>query len=115
MSREFTCIVCPRGCHITVDESQNVTGNFCNRGKEYVLNEISHPSRVLTTTIRVSNLNNVMVSVKTDRPVPKEKLFLLMSFINKLTVQAPCNVGQIVAKNPLGIDTNVVITKKITL
>ncbi|MBE6426383.1 MAG: molybdopterin oxidoreductase, partial [Planctomycetaceae bacterium] len=27
--KELICIVCPRGCHLTVDENMNVTGNFC--------------------------------------------------------------------------------------
>ena len=29
---KLICIVCPRGCHLEVDENFNVTGNFCQRG-----------------------------------------------------------------------------------
>ena len=34
---ELICIVCPRGCHLQVDEANGyaVTGNSCPRGAEY--------------------------------------------------------------------------------
>ena len=39
--KELICITCPRGCHLKVDEeNMTVTGNSCNRGKEYGLNEV---------------------------------------------------------------------------
>ena len=110
---EFTCIVCPRGCHITVDENLNVKGNFCPKGKEYVLNEINNPLRTLTTTIRVTNRFMCVVSVKTSKPIPKKDMYQLMEFVNKLTVEAPTYVGQIVSSNPLGLDADIVITKEI--
>ena len=112
--KEFTCIVCPRGCHITVDENLNVTGNSCPRGKEYVLNEITNPTRVVTSTIRVTNRFLTVVSIKTDKPIPKDRIFDLMNFINTLSIEAPTSIGQIVSKNPLGLDCNIVITKVIS-
>ncbi len=111
--KEFTCIVCPRGCHITVDEAMNVTGNFCPRGKEYVLNEINNPVRVVTSTIRVTNRFMCVVSIKTSRAIPKSKIFEMMEFINTLSIEAPTEIGQVIAHNPLGLDTDLVITKKI--
>lgn len=35
--KELICIVCPRGCHLKVDEANDyaVTGNSCPRGAEY--------------------------------------------------------------------------------
>ena len=35
--KELICIVCPKGCHLSVDENDNykVTGNSCPRGEEY--------------------------------------------------------------------------------
>lgn len=111
--KEFTCIVCPRGCHITVDEEMNVTGNSCPRGKEYVLNEINNPVRVVTSTIRVTNRIMCVVSIKTSKPIPKGKIFELMEYINTLSIEAPTSIGQVVAHNPLGLDVDIVITKEI--
>lgn len=112
-NKEFTCIVCPRGCHITVDDNLNVTGNSCPRGKEYVLNEIKNPMRTVTSTIRVTNRDFCVVSIKTSKPIPKGEIFHLMEFINTLSIEAPTKIGQIVAVSPLGLDTNIVITKEI--
>lgn len=113
MNREFTCIVCPRGCHITVDEQNNVSGNFCPRGKNYVLKEMSAPERTLTSSVRVTNRFNCVVSVKTSNPIPKDKIFEMMEIVNSLHVEAPVKVGDVLSHNPLGLDTDIVITKNI--
>ena len=111
--REFTCIVCPRGCHIEVDENLNVTGNSCPKGKEYVLTEIKNPMRVVTSTVRVSNRFMTVVSVKTNRSIPKDKIFDLMELINTLKVEAPTHIGDVVVSKPLGLDCEIVFTKNI--
>ena len=35
--KELVCIVCPKGCRLSVDEENGfaVTGNSCPRGEEY--------------------------------------------------------------------------------
>lgn len=111
--KEFTCIVCPRGCLLRVDDDKNVYGNTCPRGKEYALNEITNPKRTITTTIRVSNRIDTLVSVKTSEAVPKELIFKIMEEINKTSVEAPTRIGQIIIKNVFGTTANVVITKNI--
>ena len=49
------CITCPKGCHLTVDEENDykVTGNACPRGAEYGRNEMLHPVRVITSTVKI--------------------------------------------------------------
>lgn len=113
MNKTFTCIICPRGCSITVDDNLNVTGNSCPRGKEYVLNEIKAPKRTLTTSVRVSNRKDTLVSVKTSCAIPKEKIFDLMNEINQVKVEAPIKIGDVVAHNPLDIETDIIVTKNI--
>ena len=84
MTKELTCIECPKGCRITVElidgEVKSVKGNDCPRGKKYAESEVVCPMRVLTTTVRCSS--GEMVSVKTDKPVKKAELFELMEKIN---------------------------------
>ena len=111
--KELTCIVCPRGCRLKVDDNMEVTGNACPRGKIYAINELTNPTRTITSSIRVTNRPWVLVSVKTDKPVPKDKMFEVMEEINKLTVAAPTRIGQIVKENILGLDSNIIITKDI--
>ena len=111
--KELTCIVCPRGCRLKIDDDMNVFGNACPRGEKYALNELTNPTRTVTSSIRVSNGPYTLVSVKTDKPIPKDKMFDVMKEIDKLNVQAPVRIGQIVLANVLGTDSNIVITKDI--
>lgn len=111
--KTMNCIICPRGCLLHIDENNNVSGNSCPRGKEYAIQELTHPMRTLTSSIRVKNRKHTLVSVKTSVPIPKEKMMDLMEFINKLKVDAPTNIGDVVAHNPLGIEVDILISKKI--
>ena len=111
--KELTCIVCPRGCRLKVDDQMEVTGNACPRGKIYAINELTHPTRTITSSIRVTNRPYTLVSVKTDKPIPKDKMFDVMKEIDKLTVEAPTVIGQVVKANILGLDSNIIITKNI--
>ena len=107
------CITCPKGCHLTVDEENDyaVTGNSCPRGAEYARNELLHPVRMITSTVRVQGAAIPRLPVQTDKPLPKEKMFDCMQLINTLDVQAPVKVGQVLAANILGTDVNIVATK----
>ena len=111
--KELTCIVCPRGCRLKVDDNMEVTGNACPRGKIYAVNELTNPTRTITSSIRVSNRPYTLVSVKTDKPIPKDKMFDVMKEIDKLSVEAPTQIGQVVKANILGLDSNIIITKNI--
>lgn len=111
--KEFTCIICPRGCRLKIDDDLNVSGNACPRGALYALEEIKNPTRTITSIVRVSNRKNLMVSVKTDKPIPKKLIFKVMDEINKIKVNAPVKIGDIVINNVLKTGSNVVVTKNI--
>ncbi|ULQ59384.1 hypothetical protein K7I13_13005 [Brucepastera parasyntrophica] len=42
---EMICILCPRGCHLSVGDAPGfqVTGNFCPRGAAYGREEMESP------------------------------------------------------------------------
>ena len=111
--KELTCIICPRGCRLSIDENMNVTGNFCPRGKEYAISELTNPVRTITSSIRVINREDLLVSVKTSGPIPKEKIFDVMKEINKIGVNAPTHIGDIAKKDILGLGVDIIITKNI--
>jgi CxxC motif-containing protein len=114
MKREITCIVCPRGCRMTADiqaERITVTGHSCNRGEKHAVAEILHPVRSLTSIVRVSNRLDTMVSVKSEAPVPKEKMFAIMERIHATTVEAPIEIGDVILDDIFG--TRIVATKQI--
>ena len=114
MERNMTCILCPRGCAMTVRGEVGglqVVGNSCPKGQEYAVNECTNPVRTVTSTVRVSNREDTMVSVKTATPVPKEKMMEVMAQLRSITVSAPVKIGDVVLTDVFG--TNVIITKDI--
>ena len=104
-----TCIICPMGCELEINEKDGsffVSGNNCMRGEVYGKSEMTKPVRVVTSVIYGENQ---IVSVKTDKPIDKNKIQDLLNLLN----QAPkklYQVGDIVFENPLGLDCNVVVT-----
>ena len=114
MKRELTCIICPRGCSLTVNmdgAKTCVSGNGCPKGEKYGIEECTHPTRTVTSIVRVENRKNTMVSVKTASPVPKEKIFEIMEIIKKTSVKAPVKIGDIILTNIYG--TDIIATKDI--
>ena len=111
--KELTCIVCPRGCRLTIDDDLNVTGNFCPRGAAYAKDELTNPKRMITSIVRVKNRENTMVSVKTSVAIPKGMIFDVLKEIEKVMVEAPTHIGDIVIKNVLDTGSDIIITKEI--
>jgi len=110
---ELICIVCPQGCHLKVDPKKNfeVSGNTCNRGEEYGKQEIANPTRVITSTVCISGAEIPRMPVKTDKPIPKEKIFDAMKLLDNLEMKGPVKNGSVIVKNICGGDSNFVSTR----
>ncbi len=110
--RELTCIVCPRGCQLTVeldgDKVVSVAGNICKRGSVYAEAECTNPVRTVTTTVRCAS--GKVVSVKTSAPVPKALVFEVMKEINRTTAPDGVKIGDVIIKNVAGTDADVLAT-----
>ena len=114
MNFDSTCIICPRGCALKVEingDNITVTGNSCPKGKQYAIDECTNPTRTVTSSVRVENREDTMVSVKTASPIPKDKIFEVMRLIRAKSVCAPVGIGDIIIKDVFG--TNIVATKNI--
>lgn len=111
--KELICITCPRGCHLKVDDNLNVTGNFCPRGAMYAKAELTHPVRTLTSTVKINSIVADRLPVKSARPLPKELIFKAMEEINKVTMNAPISIGDVVIKNIFDTGIDIVATKDI--
>ena len=111
--KELICIVCPRGCHLKVDEAADfaVTGNACPRGAEYARAELTHPTRVLTTTVWVDGGVHRRLPVKTNRAIPRERMFEAMRLVSTLRVDAPVHVGDVIVRDLLGTGADLVATR----
>ena len=114
MKKELTCIICPRGCTLAVEiENGNVTvtGNACPKGEQYGIDECTAPTRTVTSIVRVINREDTMVSVKTNNPIPKDKIFDIMKKIRKTSVKAPVKIGDVIISDLYGAD--IIATKEI--
>lgn len=110
---KLICIVCPRGCHLEIDENLNVKGNFCKCGEVYAKNELISPKRKVTSTVEVLNGNVKRVSVITENEIPKDKIFDVMNVIKKVKVNAPLPINSIVVEDVLGLGVNIITTKEV--
>ena len=109
---ELICISCPRGCLLKVSgqgESLEITGNFCSKGIDYARKEITEPVRVLTVLMRPEG-GGRPVSVKTDRPVPKDMLKKCAAEIYRNHPQLPIRSGDVLIKDLCGTGADVVAT-----
>jgi len=118
--RKFTCIMCPLGCAVTVkaDDSGNILeiiGSRCLKGEKYIRDEFSAPKRVLTSTVAIEGAKFDRLPVRTSDFIPKDKLFDLMKEIQKIKVKAPINIGDIILKNILGLNVDIVATRDLSL
>ena len=111
--KDCICIVCPRGCHLHIDDDLKVTGNSCVRGEIYGRNEATKPLRNLTSTVKLEGSELPRLPVKTDGDIPKEKMFDVMEEINKAVAKAPIKSGDIVIANVLDLGVNVVATRTV--
>ncbi len=111
--KELTCIICPRGCHLLIDDDLKVTGNFCPRGARYAVEELTCPKRTLTSTMKTNDLVHPRVSVKTDKPIEKRLILEAMKEIDSKIVKLPIHIGDIIIKNVCGSDSNIVATRNL--
>lgn len=111
---ELTCIVCPMGCHLNVEQSEEgfkVEGNTCKRGEKYAVQELTNPTRVITTTVKLENSYLQLLPVKTEDPIPKGMIFDIMEALDKVRVNAPVKVGDVIVENILDTGVNVISAK----
>ena len=114
MKRNLTCIICPRGCSLTVElenGNANVTGNACSKGAEYGTQECLCPVRTVTSVLRVSNRRDTMVSVKTAVAVKKDDIFRVMEVLKNTLVTAPVAIGDVLLQDVFGAD--IIATKAV--
>jgi CxxC motif-containing protein len=105
------------GCYLTVNHvgktTRSVTGNRCKVGLEYAEKEISNPERTLTTTVKVKNGHLPLVSVRTNKPIAKNRICDTMDFLAKIEVEAPVKIGEPIVQNIFNTGINIVATKNI--
>ena len=106
--KEMICIICPRGCHLTVSENGEIHGNFCPRGITYGKQELTHPMRTLK-----SQSGLLRLPVRSEQDIPKEKLMEVMEILQKIEVKAPISMHQVIVENVLNLGINIIATREV--
>ena len=110
--KELICIICPRGCHLSVDEETlAVSGNTCPRGAEYGRSEVSNPVRTVTGSVKACGGLHPMLPVRTDKPVSKAKMFEIMETLHSFTANCPVHRGDVLIADVCGTGVDVVVTR----
>ena len=115
---ELTCIGCPLGCPLNVtlegNEVTEVTGNTCVKGEIYAKKEVTNPTRIVTSIVRVSGGTCCMVNVKTESDIPKNKIFECVEALKGVEIAAPVKIGDVVLADVAGTGVNVVAARNVS-
>lgn len=103
---ETLCVNCPRGCHLKVTENDGccmVEGNGCEKGREYGIQELHDPRRVLTSTVRLSpslakETGLLRLPVISSLPVRKDALRDVSLALGSVVLEYPCRMGDEVCR-----------------
>lgn len=113
----LVCIGCPLGCPLVVEmngkEVVSVSGNTCKNGEKYAQKELTNPTRIVTSTVRVVGGTLGMVSVKTSSDIPKGKIFDCVKELQAIDIPAPVSIGQVIIENVCGTGVSIVATKNV--
>lgn len=116
-----TCVICPKGCNISVESEKrgkekvvlSIKGNSCPRGGKYAESEVTHPVRVLTTTVRVVNAKDKLLPIRSKEPIGKDLLFKAMKEVEKTKVEPPVKMGEVIIKNIAGSGVDMISCRSI--
>lgn len=111
--KEMTCIVCPVGCHLDVEDIDHIKGNRCPRGLEYAKQELIDPKRMVTTTVKSTHPLFQRLSVKTSRPISKQLIFQALEMLSTIEVHDSVHIGDVIVPHILGTDVDIIATKDI--
>ncbi len=117
MKKELTCINCPNGCSLEAEYAGgkiiSVKGAECKKGKEYAENEIFHPVRIVTTTVRINGAAIPLLPVRTSNPVPKKIYRDIVREAAGIKVDAPVKRGDVIVKDILGADADLIASRSL--
>jgi len=121
MNKTYTCTICPVGCEIGISYKETdegsvileIEGASCTRGRTYVENEVINPMRTVTSSVRVTDGNLPVTSVRLTASVPRNRMMDVIEELRHISLAAPVSIGQIVMKNILGLGSDVIVTKSV--
>jgi CxxC motif-containing protein len=110
---EVICIRCPLGCRGTVvfNEEGNVEGakNYqCKEGRKYVEIEGVSPMRVFTGTVITNSSRRVLLPVRSEKPISKDKIVESARLLSKIEVRLPIKIGEVIVPDIMRTGVNII-------
>lgn len=115
MKRKLTCIRCPLGCSMAAEKSEteliSLSGNRCKRGQEYAQQELFSPERIVTTTVAAEHEKITHIPVRTDKPIPRDLVFQVLSELTSISVKPPLKRGSVIIPSVAGTSANIITSR----
>lgn len=116
--RNMVCIMCPASCHLEVRQGNTkeeyiISGNNCPGGKNYAVNEMCDPRRIVTAVVSSNSKKIPCIPVKTDKALPVRLIDSLLQELYKMQISVPVRRGDILIQNYKGSGVSVVITRSV--
>jgi CxxC motif-containing protein len=111
IEKDLICISCPIGCRLKVTgtpEDLKVSGNSCEKGLTYAHDEITNPTRMICTTVKIKGGIHKVIPVKTDKPIPEKYKLEVVKAVNKIELTSPVTMGDIIIPNLFETGVNIV-------
>jgi len=116
MQKELVCIVCPVGCNLKIDMDDNqavceVHGNTCPRGDAYARKELTNPTRMLTSTVKIEGAQYERLPVITSSDIPKPMMRAVMEQLRHVVVHAPVTNRDVIVANVCGLNVDIIASR----
>ena len=117
MKKVIICTLCPNGCEIEVEYTSKadakLTGNRCQRGITYAINECFEPQRTFTGNVTIEGSSRKLMPVRSNKPIPKEKMMACAEALKAIKLKAPVEAGYKVLENIFDSGADIVTTMSI--
>jgi len=100
---------------LNVTAEGEVSGHLCDRGIAYGREELTNPTRNITTSVRVRGGAAQMLSVKTAQPIPKNKIMEVIHEIHQISCEAPVRLGDVILRGAAGTGVDVTATRGVPM
>ncbi len=114
MKNKLICVVCPIGCRLEIEgslEDFKISGNQCKRGISFAKEELTNPTRMICSTVKIKGGIHRIIPVKTDKAIPEKYKLECVKLINKIEVRSPVKMGDIIIENIFETGVNIVATR----
>jgi len=111
IDKNLICVVCPVGCRMHISgtvEDLIVTGEKCKRGIAHAYEEITNPTRMVCTTVKIKGGVHPVIPVRTDKPIPEKYKLEVVKAVKDMTLISPVVMGDVVIEDLFGTGVNLI-------